>query len=715
MLDLTGYTDRWSVPQGGRITFHVHSTAGAYDARLVRLVHGDRNPKGPGHKESAVRSALDGRHAGQPQAIHRGSHGIVDLEGVALESFVLDAWIWPTTPAKPGQGILTLTDSAGLPFCCLGLDAGRLTLSLGDRPVLVLPHVLDTREWHAVRAEVGGGLLHLSCRRQRFSSRLPATMEVSGEGRLAGRPTALAIAAADLLAAPGRARTAGIFNGKIARPRLLDPAGEVIAAWDFGRDGASERLTDTGPNARHGRTRNRPTRAMTGPDWRGRETCFRHAPAEYDAIHFHDDDVADVGWPVSHVLDVPDDLPSSVYALRIDAEGATDYLPFFVVPPKGRAGAALALLVPTMSYLAYSNESLDVADALHLAPLQDMSLHPGRFAYIAEHGLKSTYDTHSDGSGISIASLKRPILDFRPDARARTFDAPHQFSADLFIVDWLTEQGIAFDVVTDHELHAEGVERLAPYRCVLTGSHPEYWTLEMLEARDRWLEGGGRLIYMGGNGFYWVTGIAPDDPSLVEIRRYGGTRTWSGEPGEQCLAFTGEPGGLWRDRGRAPQKTVGVGFTGQGFDRGTGYRRTALSREPDWAWIFAGIGDDIVGAVPSLVLNHGAAGFEVDKADPALGTPAHAVVLASSLRLSDAYQFVVEETRSLDGHGGGRDQPRLGADLLFLEYPNGGAVFSTGSINWSATLSAHAYGSDTSRITRNVIDAFLQGDWKDAR
>jgi N,N-dimethylformamidase len=45
VLDLTGYTDRWSVPQGGRITFHVHSTAGAYDARLVRLVHGDRSPK----------------------------------------------------------------------------------------------------------------------------------------------------------------------------------------------------------------------------------------------------------------------------------------------------------------------------------------------------------------------------------------------------------------------------------------------------------------------------------------------------------------------------------------------------------------------------------------------------------------------------------------------------------------------------------------------
>ena len=60
---------------------------------------------------------------------------------------------------------------------------------------------------------------------------------------------------------------------------------------------------------------------------------------------------------------------------------------------------------------------------------------------VAENGLKSLYDLHRDGSGIVYGTLRRPIIDFRPDARCRTFDAPHQFAADLYLVDWLTTSG----------------------------------------------------------------------------------------------------------------------------------------------------------------------------------------------------------------------------------------------------------------------------------
>ena len=44
---------------------------------------------------------------------------------------------------------------------------------------------------------------------------------------------------------------------------------------------------------------------------------------------------------------------------------------------------------------------------------------------------------------------------------------------------------------------------------------------------------------------------------------------------------------------------------------------------------------DVFGAGQSLTLNFGAAGVEVDAADADLGTPAHAVVLASSVGFSD--------------------------------------------------------------------------------
>ena len=36
--------------------------------------------------------------------------------------------------------------------------------------------------------------------------------------------------------------------------------------------------------------------------------------------------------------------------------------------------------------------------------------------------------------------------------------------ADLHVIDWMEEKGCAHDVVTDHDLHAEGAALLAPYR-----------------------------------------------------------------------------------------------------------------------------------------------------------------------------------------------------------------------------------------------------------
>jgi len=62
-----------------------------------------------------------------------------------------------------------------------------------------------------------------------------------------------------------------------------------------------------------------------------------------------------------------------------------------------------------------------------------------------------------------------------------------------------------------------------------------------------------------------------------------------GDP-EGGLGTTGELGGLWRYRGRAPQRVVGVGFASQGWGGACGYRRLPDSFDPRAAFIFAGIG-----------------------------------------------------------------------------------------------------------------------------
>jgi N,N-dimethylformamidase len=152
---------------------------------------------------------------------------------------------------------------------------------------------------------------------------------------------------------------------------------------------------------------------------------------------------------------------------------------------------------------------------------------------------------------------------------------------DFCLLDWLEATGQPYDVVTDDDLHAEGADLVAPYTVVLTGCHPEYYSREMLDALERYLGRGGRLMYMGGNGFYWRVSYPPAQPGLLEVRRAeDGTRAWVEAVGEYYHSSTGEYGGLWRRQGRPPNMLAGVGFVAQGFDRSSYYRRTGASRDP---------------------------------------------------------------------------------------------------------------------------------------
>ena len=115
-----------------------------------------------------------------------------------------------------------------------------------------------------------------------------------------------------------------------------------------------------------------------------------------------------------------------------------------------------------------------------------------------------------------------------------------------------------------------------------------------------------------------------------------GTRVWESPPGEWHQAMTGEHGGLWRHRGRPPQALAGVGFTAQGFDRSLPYRVEAAAAGGRAGFILAGI--DLaapLGGAGSVL--GGPAGFEIDRADPALGTPANTVLVASAREFSDVY------------------------------------------------------------------------------
>ena len=134
------------------------------------------------------------------------------------------------------------------------------------------------------------------------------------------------------------------------------------------------------------------------------------------------------------------------------------------------------------------------------------------------------------------------------------------------------------------------------------------------------------------------------------------------------------------------------------------------SDDPRAEFIFDGVPERVIGDFPSLMLRHGAAGYEIDRADATLGTPPHALVLASATGFSDSYQHVVEEVLSTDNERGGTQSPQVRADIVFFEGPQGGAVFSVGSIAWSGSLSHNEFENPVSRITENVLRRFASDE-----
>ena len=332
-----------------------------------------------------------------------------------------------------------------------------------------------------------------------------------------------------------------------------------------------------------------------------------------------------------------------------------------------------------------------------------------------DHKLLSSYDLHGDGSGTCYSSRLRPILNMKPGYRMPALSLaatwPHCLNADLHLLDWMDAKSFEYDVITDDDLHHEGAGLLNPYQVIVTGTHPEYWTSQMLEGLESYMAQGGRIMYLGGNGFYWVTSFDPARPHVIEVRRWGGTRAWEAAQGEYHHSTTGEIGGLWRFRNRAPQKHVGVGFTSQGSGQSRPYQRQPGSFDPRAAFIFEGIGEDErIGDFPSLVYEHGAAGFELDRLDHRLGTPDHALLLASSFGHSDEYQLAIEDQHASSPGTGGSQNPLVHADMVYFEGPNRGAVFSVGSISWCGCLSYSHYENNVSRITENVLRRFADAN-----
>jgi hypothetical protein len=241
--------------------------------------------------------------------------------------------------------------------------------------------------------------------------------------------------------------------------------------------------------------------------------------------------------------------------------------------------------------------------------------------------------------------------------------ACHLAPAEWRLLAWLEEQGHAYDLYADYQLH-DGTLRLDAYRVLILSVHPEYWSEEMYRAVKRWVfERGGRLMYVGGNGLN----------CKVEFLA-GGTAM-------RCLNQW--PDGFesrFHAHVESEANLLGVVFTDAGAMTSAPFEVVA----PDH-WAFAGTGlkrGDLFGTrILHQRYGDGGSGHETDKISPS--SPKNVTLLAKGLNPDDG-----------------------GAHMVYFETPGGGAVFSVGSITYASGLLCDL---PTARITANVLRRFLGG------
>ena len=700
---IAGYSDKLSARPGETVTFFVSSHAReAFKATLHRSISADPNPDGPGIIEDDASTYFNPSwFASRYQGFTPGSfaQSTIDLQADIKSDLVIKLWFMPKVLVAADQTLLAWGTVSII------LDQqGMITAKLADGISVSTSVAIKCNHWHSLEFKVAAsGVVALDVKSMMTAK---ADIEIAKNSHtefdLAQMFPISVKAPVRIAAGFGDARCC--FNGKIEAPEILVD-GSLIAKWDFSQDISSLSVKAiAGPDLL---LINAPTRGVTGRKWDATEFCWRHKPDHYAAISFHDDDIYDFEWDSDFEFVIPDDMPSGIYIMRIEADGHYDAMPFFVCPPLGKRRADLCVLVSTFTYTIYGNHARPDFAPSWLEKISAWEAYPNNPSQYRHYGL-STYNNHTDGSGICHASHKRVLFNLRPGYLTfggATCSGLRHFQADSHLIAWLHNQNIDYDIITDDELDRDGVTAIAGYKAVVTGSHPEYHTSETLDALKGYRDSGGGLVYLGGNGFYWRIVRHPEDSTLLEIRRSeDGLRAWASEPGEYYNAFDGSYGGLWRRNGRPPQQLVGIGFTAQGNFVGMPYKRVCYDKNMDW--VFDGINDDLLGDFGFS--GHGAAGFELDRRDEKLDDGEDITILAQSYDEDNRFILVPEEMLThLTNLSGGPEADVKRADMVYFKTHTGGQVFAAGSITFCGSLPWNNYANNVSKLLRNVVRKFV--------
>ncbi|GAB5470287.1 MAG: hypothetical protein Kilf2KO_33170 [Rhodospirillales bacterium] len=445
--------------------------------------------------------------------------------------------------------------------------------------------------------------------------------------------------------------------------------------------------------------------------------------------------VVGCGWRGSHSFALPGDLRSGAYRVTVRIEGALCHHLFIVRPEAGRRGSAagrILQIAATGTWTAYNTwggsnhyEGITGPEGKDYAPTVSLERPFGRgFVVLPAEAPRVPLTVTPPPA----APPRYPHMEWSfATGHSKKYASAGWASYDRLFFRWAEAQGYEIDLASQHELHFEP-ELLEAYDCLAFVGHDEYWTWEMRDAVDAFVDAGGRAARFAGN-FMWQTRLEDEGRRQVcykyrardEDPLFGGpeqsrtTTSWE-------AAEVGRPGaatfGLNATRGL---------YVGWGGCAPRGQRGFPIYRPAHWA--FAGTGlyyGDQLGADAHIF------GYEVDGLDYVIrnglpeatgleGAPEGLEILglglASTIEESadvpaDA-QFLTDVdarfvARTLMGHDGleALEATKRGCGMI-VTFPRGrGEVFHAGSCEWVAGLLRR--DAQVEQVTRNVLDRYLE-------
>jgi hypothetical protein len=351
------------------------------------------------------------------------------------------------------------------------------------------------------------------------------------------------------------------------------------------------------------------------------------------------------GWP-SYAFAVPSTWPSGLYRLNATGPGDTapvNVLEFVVRAANPGSTSKIVLAVDFVTPQAYNGNG-------------------GKSLYGLPRGSK--------------VSFNRPIgmIDKQPE-----------------LISWLGTNGYGIEYVSLVDLHTNGTT-LDAYQCLLFGPHTEYWSKEMRDQVEAFVQKGGNVMSLSGNTCYRQVRFENGARTLVCYKN--AKADMHSDPHRQTVAFAQPP------VNRPPNTMLGVGWTHGAF------RDAAPPAEPyhvhfpnHWACAGAPLGPGHT--TPPFL------GYETDGCDFAMedegyprvtgeeGTPLSTVVLAST---------------DLGGRWHGK--PGMATATLGVRH---GMVFSASTTDWIGAL-GNATNPAIGHITKRLLDRLKSPrvfDWED--